>query len=68
MNKKAFLDMEVVNSPMFLLLAFGSLIAVLGGYAMSKKMGLETFGILQLVVTLVGCIAASYFFAWKMEN
>ena len=63
MDKKAQLDLEVFLSPMFILLAGGSIIALVLGFVFGKQMGFESFSIWQLGITLIVCILASYFFA-----
>ena len=55
--------MDVLQSPMFLLLSVGAIIATLIGYFGGMKMGFEAFKIWQLLLILVAEVVISYVFA-----
>ena len=65
MNKRAFIDTEVLTSHAFMILAGMSLAALALGYKFSGQM-FESGGgwsIWQIIVLMVGSVIASYFFA-----
>ena len=56
---------ELLENPGFLILAGSSVGAITLGYIFAKKMGLEAMSWWQLIVLIVGAIAASAYFATK---
>jgi len=60
MNRKGFIDGEVLGSPFFVILMLFALSATAIGYIGGKKMGLDSFPIWQLVLMLIGEIVACY--------
>ena len=64
MNKKAFLDPDVIMSPGFILLGGGAILATVMGYAWGKSFdsGL-TWPLWQLLVIILAELVAAYFFA-----
>jgi len=63
MNKKAFIDMEVITSAGFVILAALAISATVLGYIWGKKMGYDTFPAWQLILIIGVELVASYFFA-----
>lgn len=69
LNKRAqAIDTEIIGSPMFVLLALGSMAATVMGYFASLKMGIQAMPLWNLVLVLGVELVASYFFAWKMAD
>jgi hypothetical protein len=60
-----FVDMDVLQSPMFLFLSVGAIIATLIGYFGGMKMGFESFKVWQLLIILVAEVVISYVLAAK---
>ena len=56
---------EIMESPGFWILGGGGTIAVLLGYIMSKRITEFAFPLWQLIVIIIGVLAASAFFALK---
>jgi len=67
MNKKGFLDTEILFSPAFFILAGLAITATVGGFIMSSKMGLESLSIGMKIALIVGEVIACYFIVWKMS-
>ena len=63
MNKKGFIDTEVLASPGFIILLLLAWSATTIGYIMSKKMESGGFPIWQVIIILVVEAIAAYFFA-----
>lgn len=63
MNKKGFVDQDVLLSPGFMALAIGSTLAVVLGWKMSLNMDSGGFPLWQIGIIIVGCLVASYVFA-----
>jgi len=61
-NKKGFVDMEILTSIGFVLLAGFALVATIAGYIMGKRMGFPPFPIWQLLVIMAVEIVAAYIF------
>lgn len=69
LNKRAqAIDTEIIGSPMFVLLALGSMAATVIGYFASLKMNMQAMPLWNLVLVLAVELVASYFFAWKMAD
>ena len=56
---------ELLESPGFWILGGGGTVAVIGGWIMSKNMGLAQLPFWQLLVLIAGVLVASAFFALK---
>lgn len=56
---------EIIESPAFWILGAGGLIAEVMGYIMSKRMGWELMPFWQLMVIMLGTLAAAAFFATR---
>ena len=67
MNKKGFLDAEVLANPAFFILVTLAVVATVGGFIMSSRMGLESLALWQKVFLIVGEVIACYFIVWKMS-
>lgn len=65
MDKKGFVDMDVVMSPAFVMLALFALTATTIGYIASSKMDLPAFPVWQLIVIMIGEVIAAYVFALR---
>jgi len=63
MNKKGFLDMEVLTSAGFVILVAMAVSATVIGYVMSRKWGLPQVPMWQLVAIILAEVAGSYIFA-----
>lgn len=63
MNKKAFLDTEILMSSGFILLLLFAWSATIIGYVISKRMDAPPFPLWQIGLVLLGEAVASYFFA-----
>lgn len=61
MNKKAFVDPEVLYHPGFVILAVLAISATVLGWTMGPKLGFEDkFPVWQLLIMLLGEIVACY--------
>ncbi len=59
------IDLDIVYSPGFVLLAAGSLGATALGFVWSSNMGWERLPIWQLLLIMMGELVACYYFASK---
>lgn len=50
MNKKAFLDMDVLTSTSFIILLGFAWIATIGGWMMGRSMGMDSFPLYQILI------------------
>ena len=62
MNKKGFVDMEIVTSAGFVILAVFAIGATMAGYIMGKRMGFPPFPIWQLLIIMAVELVAAYLF------
>jgi len=53
---------EILESPGFWILGTGGLIAEIGGYIIAKRAGWELMPFWQLIVIMLGTLAAAAFF------
>lgn len=56
---------EAFESPGFWILGGGGIVAVLLGFIVSKRMGMDILPIWQLIVMMVGILVAAAFFATR---
>lgn len=56
---------EAFEEPAFWMLGGGGVAAIILGYIMGKKMGLDAFPIWQLLLLIVGTLVAAAWFATK---
>ena len=68
MNKKGFLDPEILYSPAFVILSLFALTATVLGYFGGKSMGIETsFPIWQLLIIMAVEVLAAYVITLRMS-
>jgi hypothetical protein len=68
MNRKGFVDTEILASPAFVILAVLAVSATLIGWIMGPKIGFEeAFPVWQLVVIIVVEIVAAYIITARMS-
>ncbi len=60
-----FIDLDILYSPGFVLLALGALSATAIGYVWSKSMEAGGFPVWQLLLIMVGELVACYYFVSK---
>ena len=59
------IDYEILYSPVFIILALGSLSATAIGYAWGKSQGFETYPLWQVLLVMAFEVGACYYFAGK---
>lgn len=67
MNKKGFIDTEVLFSRAFIILLLFGWGATILGYILGKQMGFPPFPLTTMLVILLGELIAAYVFAAKNE-
>jgi hypothetical protein len=65
MNKKGFIDIELLSDPGFIILGGGAVLATVLGYIWGLKMGWDSFPIWQLLIIIAAEIGFSYFIALR---
>ncbi len=63
MNKKGFIDLEILTSPAFVILCIFALSATIAGFFLAAKWGTASFPLWQQVMIIVVEIVACYVFA-----
>lgn len=63
MNKKGFVDTEILTSPGFVILCALSVGATVLGYILSKKWDLVQLPVWQFIILIIAEVIGSYFFA-----
>lgn len=66
-DKRGFFDTDVLTSPLFLILAGGSVLTILLGWKISSKAIGVAFPWWQLIIICIVAVGASYFFAARED-